>query len=123
MRGSQDGRLPLSGDGRATLSAKEKCIADGKWNAHSSFMKVAKKSPKRRPAKRATLTLPAEGYRTVDELRGDLSRSAYLHSLLEREKARRQREAFVARANAQCTEAFCSEAVRLNARLPAHGPA
>ena len=38
--------------------------------------------------------------------------------LLEREKARRQREAFVARANAQCTEAFCREAVRLNARLP-----
>ena len=84
-------------------------------------MKVAKKSPKRRPGKRATLTLPADGYRAVDELRGDLSRSSYLHSLIEREKARRQREAFVIRANAQCTEAFCREAVRLNARLPVHG--
>ena len=113
MRGSRDGR--------ATLSAKEKCIAHGRWNAYCSLMKVAKKSPKRRPAKRATLTLPAQGYRAVDELRGDLSRSAYLHSLLEREKARRQREAFVARANAQCTEAFCREAIGLNARLPVHG--
>jgi hypothetical protein len=92
-----------------------------KWNAYSALMKVAKKSPKRRLVKRATLTLPAEGYRAVDELRGDLSRSSYLHSLLEREKARRQREAFVIRVNAQCTEAFCREAVRLNARLPVHG--
>jgi hypothetical protein len=100
------------------LSAKEKCIVHGKWNAHGSFRKVAKKSPKRRAAERAPLTLPAQGYRAVDELRGDLSHSAYLHSLLEGEKARSQREAFVARANAQCTEAFCREAVRLNAHLP-----
>jgi hypothetical protein len=84
-------------------------------------MKVAKKSPKGRFAGRATLTLPAEAYRAVDELRGELSRSAYLQSLLEQEKTRRQREAFVARANAQCTKAFCRETLRLNARLPIHG--
>jgi hypothetical protein len=84
-------------------------------------MKVAKKSSKGRPAKRATLTLPTDAYRAVDELRGDLSRSSYLQSLLEREKERRQRAAFVTRANAQCTEAFCREAVMLNARLPVHG--
>jgi hypothetical protein len=84
-------------------------------------MKVAKKSLKDHAARRATLTLPASAYRAVDELRGDLSRSSYLQSLLEREKTRRQREAFVARANAQCTKAFCRETLRLNAHLPVHG--
>ncbi len=84
-------------------------------------MKVATKSPARRgqiAATRATLTLSAEAYRSLDRLRGNLPRSTYLQQIIEREKRRREREDFIATANAMCTETFCRESLRLNESLP-----
>jgi hypothetical protein len=90
-------------------------------------MKVAKQSPvvqaKSRPSSRNTLTLPVETYRTIDELRGDQSRSAYVQAVIEREKRRRDRAEFIAKVNAEYTPEVCAQALRINRQYPIHGDA
>lgn len=91
----------------------------------SNPMKVAKKSPKklltRKASDRATLTLPAGTYQAIDELREDVSRSKFVEELIAREKRRRDREAFVALVNSQCTESYRRETLKLMAETPNHG--
>ena len=88
-------------------------------------MKVAKKSPKRlrtrRPPTRNTLTLSADAYQLVDELRGEESRSAYVQRLVERERARQEHEEFIARVNAEYTPEVCAQTLRVHAEFPMHG--
>ena len=86
-------------------------------------MKVAKKSPRKRPAataSRVTLTLPGKTYRIIDELRGDVTRSAWLESLVEKEKVRREREALAELCRQQYTPEVCRETLRLNRLYPIH---
>ena len=56
-------------------------------------MKVAKKSP----ARRRTLTLPLAAFPLLDRLRGEISRSAYVEGLLERETIALNRSVFMQR--------------------------
>ncbi|MEQ1858591.1 MAG: hypothetical protein ABMA13_01495 [Chthoniobacteraceae bacterium] len=86
-------------------------------------MKVAKKSPRSRLPGRNTLTLPADTYRAIDELRGELPRSSYIQSLIEREQRRRDRAEFLERVNAEYTPEVCAETLRVNAQYPIHGDA
>ena len=86
-------------------------------------MKVATKSPLSRrkvvPA-RATLTLPMETYRLVDELRGGEARSVFLESLIRQEHDRRERDAWLAKGRAQYTPEVCRRTLELNAMFPVH---
>ena len=86
-------------------------------------MKVAKKSPAKRrsaPPLRATLTLDIATYRKIDTLRGDATRAAWVQELIEAEKARREREAFIAAVNASYTPEVCRETLRINDDYPIH---
>jgi hypothetical protein len=77
-------------------------------------MKVAKKSPLRR----RTLTLPLAAFPTLDRLRGEASRSAYVEGLLEREYSRVEQERFEAEVDAAYTPEVCEETLRVNEEFP-----
>lgn len=86
-------------------------------------MKVAVKSPRRSPVaplRRATLTLSGETYRKIDELRGEVPRSVWLHKLVEREGQRREREHFAQILRDQYTAAVVQETLTLNEEFPIH---
>ena len=86
-------------------------------------MKVAKRSPNKRrmaPPSRATLTLNMETYRNIDALRGDATRAAWIQSLVDGEKERRERETFIGNINAAYTPAVCRETLALNDEFPIH---
>ena len=86
-------------------------------------MKVATTSPKKRrtaPPVRATLTLDIETYRKIDVLRGDATRSAWVQGLVEAEKVRQEREAFIERVRQQYTPEVCRETLRINDEYPIH---
>jgi predicted RNA-binding protein YlxR (DUF448 family) len=86
-------------------------------------MKVAKKSPRRAPVgspNRATLTLSKDTYRKIDLLRGDRPRSAWVHSLVEREEERMQRKRFAQALRDQYTPAVVRETLALNDAFPIH---
>jgi len=79
-------------------------------------MKVAKKSP----ARRRTLTLPLAAFPILDRLRGEISRSAYVEGLLEREHDRVEQERFYAEVNAAYTAEVCKETLQANEEFPIH---
>ena len=86
-------------------------------------MKVAKKSPRRSPGatpRRATLTLSGETYCKIDGLRGEQSRSAWIHQLVEREEQRHERERFAQKLREQYTAAVTRETLALNKEFPVH---
>lgn len=86
-------------------------------------MKIAKKSPKRRPTvapRRATLTLTAEAYQKIDALRGGASRSACVQRLVEQEEARRARGELAELLRQQYTPEVCRETLAVNDEFPIH---
>jgi predicted RNA-binding protein YlxR (DUF448 family) len=86
-------------------------------------MKVAKKSPRRVLAaspRRATLTLTAEIYGKIDQLRGGQSRSAWVQRLVENEEQRRERERLAQKLNEEYTAAVARETLALNQEFPIH---
>ncbi len=86
-------------------------------------MKVARKTPSRRlkaTLQRATLTLSAETYRSIDQLRGNVSRSAWVGQLVEKEQARLERERFIEEVNRQYTPEICRQTLALNDEYPIH---
>jgi len=82
--------------------------------AHGECMGVAKKSS----LSRQTLTLPARALELLNEMRGDAPKSVFLHRLLEKEAARRDRLDFYARATAAYTRKVSEETLALNAEFP-----
>ena len=83
-------------------------------------MKVAKKSPKQSSFRRCTLTLPQDAYGLIDELRGKLPRSVFVQQLIERERNRIEREAFIASVNAAYTPEVVRRTLKVNAAFPIH---
>ncbi|CAN5127781.1 hypothetical protein BH20VER2_BH20VER2_18990 [soil metagenome] len=86
-------------------------------------MKVASKSPRKSPpspAGRATVTLSAETYRKVDELRGEHSRSAWIQRLVDREEERRARDELAEVLREQYTPAVAAETLVVNEEFPIH---
>lgn len=85
-------------------------------------MKVAAKSPrKRRTASgRATLTLSAESYRKIDELRGDKARSVWVQDLIEGEERARARRLFAETLAEQYTPEVCRETLEVHDEFPVH---
>jgi hypothetical protein len=86
-------------------------------------MKVAKKSPRRALAtspRRATLTLTAEVYRKIDQLRGGQPRSAWIQRLVENEEQRRERERLAQTLSKEYTAAIARETLALNQEFPIH---
>ena len=86
-------------------------------------MKVAKKSPKRAPRaepSRATVTLPMDVYRKIDELRGNEARSAWLKRVVEKEEQRSVRERFADTLRQQYTAAVCRQTLLTNQEFPIH---
>lgn len=85
-------------------------------------MKVASKSPGKRRLKsnRATLTLSAESYRKIDQLRGDKARSVWVQELVEREERARARRAFAETLSEQYTPAVCRETLSVHEEFPIH---
>ena len=82
------------------------------------LMKVAKKSP---PASsRATLTLAAETYAKIDQLRGEKSRSAWIQQVVAREEKRRDREELLQRIKEEHTPEVVRETLRINDEFPIH---
>jgi hypothetical protein len=77
-------------------------------------MKVAKKSP----LPRRTLTLPVAAFPLLDRLRVEMSRSAYVEGLLEREDDRIEEKRFQAEVNAAYTAEVCEETLRVNDEFP-----
>ena len=85
-------------------------------------MKVARKSPKKRPGSnmRATLTLSLEVYRKIDQLRGAEARSVWVQRLVEREERQRERDQFAEALRAQYTSEVCHETLSINDEFPVH---
>ncbi len=85
-------------------------------------MKVAKKSPGPAPkaSSRATLTLAAETYAKIDQLRGTQSRSSWVQGLVESEEGRRGREQLAQVLNQEYTAAVSRETLALNQEFPIH---
>ena len=86
-------------------------------------MKVAKKSPpSRRTAgsSRVTVTLPLETYQLLDRLRGDAPRSAFIDTLVERERLRLDEEEWLAKGRAQYTPEVCRRTLEIHAAFPIH---
>lgn len=85
-------------------------------------MKVAEKSQKKRRAGsgRATLTLSAEIYRKIDQLRGDKARSVWVQNLIEREEQERARQQFAQSLAEQYTPKVCRETLAVHAEFPVH---
>jgi predicted CopG family antitoxin len=86
-------------------------------------MKVAKKSPRRSTMaspRRATLTLTAETYDKIDQLRGEQSRSAWIRRLVENEAQRRERDQFAQRLKEEYTTPVVRETLALNREFPIH---
>ena len=85
-------------------------------------MKVAKKSPQKRPTarRRATLTLDIETYRRIDALRGESSRAGWVQALIREEEDRQERQQFVDAVNASFTPEVCRKTLLLNDELPIH---
>jgi hypothetical protein len=81
-------------------------------------MKVAKKSPS--TSSRATLTLAAETYAKIDQLRGEQSRSAWVQRLVESEEQRRDRERLAQKLSQEYTAAVARETLALNREFPVH---
>lgn len=85
-------------------------------------MKVARKSPKKRPSSsaRATLTLSLEVYRKIDQLRGAEARSVWVQGLVEREESARARAEFADALREQYTGEVCRESLAVNNEFPVH---
>lgn len=85
-------------------------------------MKVARKSPKKRPhsSARATLTLSLEVYRKIDQLRGAEARSVWVQGLVEREERQRERDRLAEALRAQYTKKVCLETLSINDEFPVH---
>jgi predicted CopG family antitoxin len=85
-------------------------------------MKVAKKSPKKRPEPnlRATLTLSLDVYRKIDQLRGGEARSVWVQKLVEREERQRERDRFAEALREQYTKEVCHETLSVNDEFPVH---
>jgi predicted CopG family antitoxin len=86
-------------------------------------MKVARKTLRKRTASapsRATLTLTADAYAKIDELRGEASRSAWVQELIEQEAERREHEQFVSLVREQYTPAVCRQTLAVNDEFPVH---
>lgn len=86
-------------------------------------MKVAKKSPPkvlRASPRRATLTLTAEIYGKIDQLRGGQSRSAWVQRLVENEEQRRERDHLAQKLNEEYTATVARETLALNQEFPIH---
>lgn len=77
-------------------------------------MKVAKKSL----GSRQTITLPRSAFDILDALRGETPKSVFVQELIEREKRRREREAFCRRAVAAYTPEVQAETLKLNEATP-----
>ena len=77
-------------------------------------MKVAKKSPE----SRQTITLPRSAFDILDVLRGETPKSVFVQELIEREKRRREREAFYRKAVAAYTQEVQAETLKLNEATP-----
>ncbi len=77
-------------------------------------MKVASKSP----ALRQTLTLTRSAITLLDSLRGGMPKSVFVEELLEKEKKRREREAFYRTAVASYTPGVRLETLKLNEETP-----
>ena len=90
-------------------------------------MKVVKKFQKSRVKKlhprRPAIALPMETFDVIDKLRGNSRRSEFVANLIEREKRRIEREAFIAAANSACTPEVIAETLRVHAEFPIHGAA
>jgi predicted CopG family antitoxin len=85
-------------------------------------MKVARKSPKKRPEAnlRATLTLSLDVYRKIDQLRGAEARSVWVQKLVEREERQRERDRFAEALREQYTKEVCHETLSVNDEFPVH---
>lgn len=85
-------------------------------------LKVAKKSPRRIPAKigRATITLPRETYQKIDRMRGDAARSAWIDELVRREEERLERDRLAHALREEYTPAVVRETLALNDSFPVH---
>ena len=77
-------------------------------------MKVAKKSPE----SRQTITLTRSAFEILDVLRGETPKSVFVQELIEREKRRREREAFYRKAVAAYTPEVQAETLKLNEATP-----
>ena len=89
---------------------------------NTAGMRVAKKSPQKRSSSstRATLTLSAEVYRKIDQLRGAQARSTWVQGLVEGEERKREREEFAKALRAQYTSEVCRETLSINDEFPVH---
>ncbi len=85
-------------------------------------MKVARKSPGKRRiiASRATLTLSADSYRKIDELRGEEARSTWVQGLIEQEEKTRERKKFAQALAEQYTSKVCRETLAVHDEFPVH---
>jgi predicted CopG family antitoxin len=70
--------------------------------------------------RRATLTVTAEIYGKIDQLRGEQSRSAWLQRLVENEEQRRERARLAQQLNEEYTAAVARETLALNREFPIH---
>jgi hypothetical protein len=77
-------------------------------------MKVAKKSP----ASRQTLTITRSAFDILDRLRGEMPKSIFIQNLIEKEKRRREREAFYQSVLAAYTPEVRLETLELNDSIP-----
>ena len=88
---------------------------------HFALVKVAKKSPPKRltgSRKRATLTLSAETYQKIENLRGSDSRSAWVQQLIDKEESRMERERLNERLRKEYTPEVCRQTLAINDELP-----
>jgi hypothetical protein len=77
-------------------------------------MKVAQKSS----ASRQTLTITRSAFDILDRLRGETPKSIFIQNLIEKEKRRREREAFYQSVLAAYTPEVCLETLELNEAIP-----
>jgi hypothetical protein len=77
-------------------------------------MKVAKKSS----PSRQTLTITRSAFDILDRLRGETPKSIFIQNLIEKEKRRREREAFYQSVLAAYTPEVRLETLELNDSIP-----
>jgi hypothetical protein len=93
------------------------------FKGHFAAVKIAKKSPPKRLTglrQRATLTLSAETYRKIENLRGSDSRAAWVQQLVEKEESRVEKVRLNERLRKEYTPEVSRQTLAINEELPIH---
>lgn len=108
--------MPTGKDSKTFAPEFRESLDKSRQSPERKCVKVASKSP---PSRR-TLTLALPVVELMDRLRGSVSKARFVQLLIENEAAKREKDAFYARAARAYTPAVREETLALHGEYPIH---